>query len=374
MYLTLLLVTVMVVYVSRPFAPVVPRSMRESFLDPSAAAESTDVQLLQNIRIPSALRARRPPKVRAILADSGTGALRLRDAFVKASFNSAWDGSKCSAPMLTYVISRGCRFLDAEVFLAAGPDEGAVGDTKFLMVGFGGNRRQNKGGWVLGKETLTFADFLRVALSDAFSPSVSAVSSDPLFLHFRLQIAEGDAARAVTSMRLLLQEFVREDRVLSEAELAGKFTLGNMRAKVALLFDQLTCPWLVARKADLGAFCSGFTGTAGFPLYKAGEGKKPERDRGSGDSVVGVAIPPPARMSVLETLFGVSLGGAPETYSLWDMQPHRGSPVAQTVVFLAMPYYVPGRALEFVESFFDHVGAAVSAREQVHAFVASRSD
>jgi hypothetical protein len=44
----------------------------------------------------------------------------LRDVVVKGSYNSAYTGSYMNLDMITYVLSRGCRFLDFQVFVKDG--------------------------------------------------------------------------------------------------------------------------------------------------------------------------------------------------------------------------------------------------------------
>ena len=44
-------------------------------------------------------------------------ALYLRNYAIKASLNTAFNGKECSTDMINYVLTRGCRFLDFEVYL-----------------------------------------------------------------------------------------------------------------------------------------------------------------------------------------------------------------------------------------------------------------
>ena len=46
--------------------------------------------------------------------------LNLNQVCIKASYNSAFDGKEISTDMLEYVMSRGCRFLDFELYLKEG--------------------------------------------------------------------------------------------------------------------------------------------------------------------------------------------------------------------------------------------------------------
>jgi hypothetical protein len=50
-------------------------------------------------------------------------ALQLRNYCIKGSFNSAYNGSTMDAEMIAYVLSRGCRFLDFEVYYS---DKGPI--------------------------------------------------------------------------------------------------------------------------------------------------------------------------------------------------------------------------------------------------------
>lgn len=127
--------------------------------------------------------------------------LRIMDVCVKASFQSCFDGVDVSTEMLEYVISRGCRVLDFEVFNIDGT----------ARVGFS-ERAVGKGIIPANKASakVTLDAALSKAVECGFSNSGCPNPNDPLFIHVRIRADPSDLAFLTTIARCV------------ESNLAGK--------------------------------------------------------------------------------------------------------------------------------------------------------
>ena len=99
--------------------------------------------------------------------------LPLSQYVIKASYNSALTGNYVNKDMITYILSRGCRFLDFEIFLIDGkPCVAYSTDSKYKTIET--------------KNTILFDEVLSTIVSNAFS-NVSPNRLDPLFIHLRIK-------------------------------------------------------------------------------------------------------------------------------------------------------------------------------------------
>ena len=99
--------------------------------------------------------------------------LPLSQYVIKASYNSAVTGDYISTDMVKYVLSRGCRFLDFEVFLIDGkPKVAYTSDSTYKTI--------------QSKNSVLLDEVLSVIVSNAFSNN-SPNRLDPLFIHLRIK-------------------------------------------------------------------------------------------------------------------------------------------------------------------------------------------
>ena len=113
----------------------------------------------------------------------------LKEYIIKASANSAISGRYASTDMIKYVLSRGCRFLDFEVFLMKDDNSkpmlivSSSSDPSFKVIDTDKNI------------ALTLDDALAASVDNAFAPSSSGKSNippppnprDPLFIQLRIK-------------------------------------------------------------------------------------------------------------------------------------------------------------------------------------------
>lgn len=102
-------------------------------------------------------------------------ALYLRNYAIKASMNSAYNGEENTTEMIEYVLSRGCRFLDFEIYKDPTPGS----SNSIISV-------SQSSGFIPIPETtrLTLSEAMTFINTHAFN-SKSPNSGDPLFIQFR---------------------------------------------------------------------------------------------------------------------------------------------------------------------------------------------
>ena len=99
--------------------------------------------------------------------------LPLSQYVIKGSYNTAVTGNHITTDMVKYVLSRGCRFLDFEVFLIDGkPKVAYTSDSTYKTI--------------QSKNSVLLDEVLSVIGSNAFS-NISPNRLDPLFIHLRIK-------------------------------------------------------------------------------------------------------------------------------------------------------------------------------------------
>lgn len=149
--------------------------------------------------------------------------LPLKEYCIKASFNSAFTGNNVSLDMVSYVLSRGCRFLDFEVFFINEknltiPKVGVSNDPKFMTM--------------ISENSLLLDNVLTTALSSGFS-STSPNNNDPLFINLRIKSNNNDVYHAVAkSIDYSLKSKLFKGKIREET------TMKDIMGKVVLIIDK----------------------------------------------------------------------------------------------------------------------------------------
>lgn len=376
-FFTFVVVVCTLIYNLKPFEPFVLPERKETFLNPEETYIE-DPEILKSTLVPSGVQSSLVLTLKPYAEEVDTKTtsitsnpkLRVCDCFIKSSFNSVWDGSKCSISMMTYVISRGARFLDFEVFYFDDSKE----DKPRLVIANGGNFRSNRS-TLKHHEVLSVSEVLKFIMSNAFSSTVCPTFSDPLFLHFRIQVAEKHAQFATQYLLSLWNSVIPSIRRCTSSDLAN-LSIGGLRNKCAILVDSKTCPWMAkTQDKELLSTVTVFTGTDSFPLLKFGMQSKNNGVTTTEDkttiaeseisptkvNVVGVAaIPSRDALNIVDSLFSSSTLGSYKLQSLIDNP---------SVNFMAMPFYENNRALREYEEFFNEQHSSLSTKTVAKAFV-----
>ena len=170
---------------------------------------------------------------KVVIANSdGTAAhyLPLKELCIKASFNSASSGNYISTSMLQYVIGRGVRFLDFEVFyISSDGEENAVfrpmvatsTDPTFMA---------------LSSENSVLLDtILTSAVANAFS-SPCPNYGDPLFINLRIKSNNHDIYKAVAAS---IDSSIK-NKIYMNQDASASYIANNMTSQKAMRFTKDT--------------------------------------------------------------------------------------------------------------------------------------
>ena len=148
--------------------------------------------------------------------------LPLREYFMKASYNTALTGNYINTDMVKYVLSRGCRFLDFEVYSITDiPYVSYSTDTTFTT------KTENT---VLLSDVLT-----TISQSGFMAPSPNP--QDPLFIQFRIKTVNSDLYSQI-AMSLSKNLGSR----LYSGQVNGSTLLSELLGKIIIIIDKSTSP------------------------------------------------------------------------------------------------------------------------------------
>jgi hypothetical protein len=358
-FLTLFLCACWIVWYYRPFDPLRLPSQKETFLNPNETYIANPA-VRSMTKVPSNVQSSLPLTLRPFSPSSTTS--RVCDSFIKSAFNAAWDGSKCTIPMLTYVLSRGCRFLDLEVYVFVDDQQRAPR----LVVGYGGNLRENRL-QLHDADVLDLPEVFKFALAHGFSATVSPTFSDPLFFHLRIHADKKHESTVTSQLTQSIQSIITPARLMRSTDLAS-FSLGELRNKVGIFIDKWTSPWI--ESTDLATIITSFSGIPSFPLLKYGSDAPAENPSitpspSTTTNIVAVAaIPSRDPLHFMDALFSSATGSAKlGTYTL------RSLPSNPSITFLAMPFYRNNRDLQELEECFNAQQTSCASSTSALAFI-----
>jgi hypothetical protein len=153
--------------------------------------------------------------------------IQLRDYCIKASSNSAYSGGYMNTNMIKYVLSRGCRFLDFEVYYKDGNSIVAYSNTNYDP----------------SYTSFTSVD-LPISLSGAFSTVMENAfndncpnQKDPLFIQLRIKTYINDAYTNIAStIATVLVNKLHRGPVTPDTPIA------QLMGQIVLIVDRSTSP------------------------------------------------------------------------------------------------------------------------------------
>lgn len=156
--------------------------------------------------------------------------LPIKEYCIKSSYNSACSGTYIGVDVLKYVLSRGCRYLDLEIYL--------VDNTPY--VGFSmnpSNTHQN----ITSATTITLNDALTAINVFGFS-SPSSNSTDPLFINIRPQSCGSDPL--VSGMYKYIAGDITNtlSPKLINKKITGDTTINEIMNKIVIVMDINAAP------------------------------------------------------------------------------------------------------------------------------------
>lgn len=200
-----------------------PEPYKEGFF---FATENADLSKMTS-KIGTEIR----PFTQSIYADiTNSYPKELGQYAIKSSYNSAYTGSFISLDAIKYVLSRGCRLLDFEIFLIDG--KACVAST---------TDPANK--IYTSKNYILLDDVLNCVATSGFNPSNCPNSTDPLFVQLRIQSQHEDLYEfcAIAISKQLSQRLAKDEK--SNILLVNKDTyISDLIGKVVIIVDKKLAP------------------------------------------------------------------------------------------------------------------------------------
>jgi hypothetical protein len=194
--------------------------------------------------------------------------MALKEYCIKASYNSAYDGSKISLDTLKYVLSRGCRFIDLQIHYS-------IKDS----IPFVANITDPAGVDMESENHVSLYNIFTSIISNAFAPTYSnggcPNSNDPLFIHMRV-IPDKDNLVYNSIARCIESVFPKEMRVLNNNGnallLENNTTInGRFKRRALFLMDKTNNPQYSYNSQALVNLINGETGGSTFQTYDYGK-------------------------------------------------------------------------------------------------------
>lgn len=166
--------------------------------------------------------------------------LQVKDYCIKGSANSAFSGSYTSMEMVNYVLSRGVRFLDLQVFWID-----SYNGKKDACVGFTSDKLSYAPNGVKNKQIPPLSMILSTILSNAFvqkqgSAYVTTNPLDPLFVQIRMQ----------TDSKTIPELYNRIQEVLKSQLSDSDYSYGNKQVSRFTSLSQIKQKILIGFNSD----------------------------------------------------------------------------------------------------------------------------
>jgi len=163
----------------------------------------------------------------------------LNQVCIKASYNSAYDGTNINKEMLEYVINRGCRFLDFELYYNENDSNVYVNystDPTFTTF-----------------ENKNVNDYMFItAITDIITYiNSSSNPNDPIFIHLRIKSENSAIYNKIA-------EILKNNDKIYKTQINGKTNLKELRGNTIIAMDKSIKPY--DNIGDLANYVSIFTG------------------------------------------------------------------------------------------------------------------
>jgi len=122
----------------------------------------------------------------------------LREYVIKTSYNTALTGNYVNTDMITYVLERGCRFLDFEVYYIGKTVTDKMGLSSTTYTAHVGYSNDNTFTTLSTENSIQLDEVLTTVVSNAFS-SPCPNARDPLFINLRIKSNNKDVYKAVAA-------------------------------------------------------------------------------------------------------------------------------------------------------------------------------
>jgi hypothetical protein len=155
----------------------------------------------------------------------------LRHYCIKSASNAAYTGGYMNLDMIKYLLGRGCRFLDFEVYMKNGIPIVAYSTNKYDLENYTSN-----------PPAVSLAGVFSTIMSNAFTDT-SPNPSDPLFIHLRIKSHDATAFSTIAkTVKSGLGQKLFSESDGSAVNVNLDTQLHTMLGKVILMVDKLSSP------------------------------------------------------------------------------------------------------------------------------------
>jgi len=150
--------------------------------------------------------------------------LPIRQFCIKSSYNTAITGTYVNKDMIKYVLSRGCRYLDFEIFMIDGvPSVAYTTDPNFKIIDT--------------DNSIKLSSAFTAVLSAAFC-SVSPNSEDPVFINLRVKSNDRSIYQAIASnIHNILQ-----NKLYTGSNVTNDTHMRDLMGKIVIIMDRTVFP------------------------------------------------------------------------------------------------------------------------------------
>ncbi len=211
-------------------------------LEPFTLAPAERLKMDNSVKSVAIDPTKFPNKINSVVNTTSVQNLTINQFCIKGSYNSAYSGTYITPTMVQYVLSRGCRALDFEVYMDGeqrpiigySPDQSAINPSSK---------------YVANEKFPYFKDILKTAIQSAFhSTNGTAYSTpnkdDPLFVNIRLKTDEKN--------KKLLFDLVQDDiRSLKQKYISyfyndsvnpSETIISELKRKIIIIFEATVNP------------------------------------------------------------------------------------------------------------------------------------
>lgn len=163
---------------------------------------------------------------------------------IKASYNSAYSGSYISESMVQYVLSRGCRFLDFEIYYMTETNTPSPDDNYDAYIGYS-NSKDSLNPVIRNTTNVSLFKMLKTVFVSAFtsqvdSPFQTTNIDDPLFIQLRIRGTRESKAMIYKSIKKTLDYLYNKgyDKYFYIGEFIPYNSIQSIIKKVIFIFEE----------------------------------------------------------------------------------------------------------------------------------------
>ena len=268
-YVFLFMTTFIIVYIL--YNMIRKRQNERSVYNPPYVDTPNDAQMTQLNKLENSMSGIGSGISNARFEPSNNNA--LRNFCIKSSFNSAYTGGFVNRDMVKYVIMRGCRFLDFEVFMKD--------NTPIVAYSTSTDKNGSFNHFTSDAPAISLGGVCSTIMSNAFTDNAPN-PKDPLFIHLRIKSNLPSAFSAVSDTiqgSLGPKMYVDENGKAIPVDLDTQLEL--LQGKVIIIVDQSSSPgyekYGTCGKTDpstctaLSNYINANSGTQNFRIYREDE-------------------------------------------------------------------------------------------------------